>query len=777
MASQTKPTGKQWGSGPFWGISEDYDPDWFLTKQQKKLRADLIEICRAKIRPHAIVCDQTYTFPRESLDALASLGILGLLVPKEMGGLGESNVCAAMVTETIARYGCPSTAMVYTMHLAAVSVLLLRHHNSPRIIDLLRRLDKDKMVGTLSYSDPATGGHFWFPLSSKSRLVGDDIKVLKYGSWATSSGCADFYAIQTVSPDFGRDFSNMTCFLIYKDEIRANTDDWKALGMHGNQSGPLIAEGTFSKDRMIGPFGDGSKSNDECVDPYFLLSSSACWSGISLACMDLARKHVTRKAHADTAMRVCDYPTIQDYFGDSLSKTNSVRALCFSIAQGMDMLTNNNDWSKHADLDYMPRTEYLHWLWQLKYMAAKNVSEITDTMLHVCGGSGYKTDLGLERLLRDGKAAWVMGPSNEVLRQLIGNTCLQDLSAVDYWEQKGNERKINHELGKMNLADKKKLAERLAKEVAQEESGVSPNHPFQDTDFENPFNTSPPYYSDKPMISADGSSHKPALNPKTWTALKLKSRTDVTDKMASFVFHLPNATDYIGLLAGQYLEIQVMIDGRSQLRYFSPVSRPDDIGIIELVMRFETTGLMSQHFQNLKPGDAVDFRGPSGGFEYVPNSIQQLTLLASGGGITPGMQIIRAVMADKRDNTNIKLVYYSDSYDDILYRDELDGYAARDSRLRIAHTLGEVPENWDGAEGFIDTGMLEREVDQSIPAEKHKIVVCGGPTMAVSCLFSLSSLEVPSEQIFIYGQFGAEQMRMVYGRNVRLSGHRSDNVL
>lgn len=64
-------------------------------------------------------------------------------------------------------------------------------------------------------------------------------------------------------------------------------------------------------------------------------------------------------------------------------------------------------------------------------------------------------------------------------------------------ERKGNERKINHELGKMNLVEKKKLAERLAKEVAQEESGVSPNHPFQDTDFENPFNTSPPYYSDK----------------------------------------------------------------------------------------------------------------------------------------------------------------------------------------------------------------------------------------------------------------------------------------
>lgn len=53
------------------------------------------------------------------------------------------------------------------------------------------------------------------------------------------------------------------------------------------------------------------QSNDECVDPYFLMNTSGVWNGISLACIDVAKKHVTRKAHADVGMRVCDYPTIQ----------------------------------------------------------------------------------------------------------------------------------------------------------------------------------------------------------------------------------------------------------------------------------------------------------------------------------------------------------------------------------------------------------------------------------------------------------------------------------
>ena len=60
-----------------------------------------------------MVTDATYEFPKKSMDALASLNLLGLITPRDLGGLGQNHVCAAMVVETIARYGCPSTAMIY----------------------------------------------------------------------------------------------------------------------------------------------------------------------------------------------------------------------------------------------------------------------------------------------------------------------------------------------------------------------------------------------------------------------------------------------------------------------------------------------------------------------------------------------------------------------------------------------------------------------------------------------------------------------------------------
>ncbi|XP_014678210.1 PREDICTED: short-chain specific acyl-CoA dehydrogenase, mitochondrial-like [Priapulus caudatus] len=106
---------KQWGRSEYWGLSYAWDLQWQLNDRQKSIQKQLIEVCRTVIRPHAIECDASYIYPRQSMEALAGLGLLGLLVPKSLGGMGENHTTAVMVCETIARYGCSSTAMVYDL--------------------------------------------------------------------------------------------------------------------------------------------------------------------------------------------------------------------------------------------------------------------------------------------------------------------------------------------------------------------------------------------------------------------------------------------------------------------------------------------------------------------------------------------------------------------------------------------------------------------------------------------------------------------------------------
>jgi alkylation response protein AidB-like acyl-CoA dehydrogenase len=454
-----------WGSEPFWGLGYDWDPDWMLTERHKELRATLIELCQQEMRDNAKRSDDELKFPRRNLELLGEHGFLALTVPEEYGGLGQDHVAYAMTCETIARYGCASTAMCYVMHMGAVNAIMLRA--TPALIDrYIRPLNSGK-IGTLSYSDPETGSHFWYPISSGAERVDGGFRVRKKASWTTSAGFADFYVVQTTSPDF-KGYDDLSVFVVDAEDAHAQPALWDALGLRGNQSGGLDVRGEIPADQIVGPVGDGAESNDESVDPWFLLGSSSVWNGIAMGAIDIAKRHTTRKRHVDVGLRVCDYPTIQDYVGEAVIDTNACRAFSLSVAEAFDRATDSN--RRVLQPGTTARAAFLHWAWQMKFAAAKNVAHVADKMLHACGGSGYKRDMELERYLRDGKAGWVMGPTNEVLRQFVGKSALLGFEVLDYWNQTVNERAIANETKKLDAKGKRALAEKLLAQAAEDEA-------------------------------------------------------------------------------------------------------------------------------------------------------------------------------------------------------------------------------------------------------------------------------------------------------------------
>jgi len=458
---------KTWGGEPFWGLGYEWDPDWFLTERQKELRAKLIELCEGEMRANAKRSDDELLYPRRNFEILAENGFLALTVPEEYGGLGENHVAFTMVCETLARYGCASTAMCYVMHMAAVATIMLRP--TPELVDkYIRPLNSDVKIGTLSYSDPETGSHFWYPFSSKAEKSNGGYKVNKKASWTTSGGFADFYVVQTTSPDF-KGYDDLSVFVIDGEDVKAQPSLWDALGLRGNQSGPIQVEDVeIPGEQVVGPVGDGAASNDEAVDPWFLIGSSSVWNGITMGAIDIAKRHTTRKRHVDVGMRVADYPTIQDYVGEAVMDTNACRVFVMSVAQAMDRVTDDN--RRVLEVGETARADYLHWAWQIKFEAAKNVAHHVDKMLHACGGSGYKRDMELERYVRDAKAGWVMGPTNEVLRQFVGKAVLLGFDVLDYWNQTYNRRVVENEVKKLDASAKRDLAKELMEQADKDES-------------------------------------------------------------------------------------------------------------------------------------------------------------------------------------------------------------------------------------------------------------------------------------------------------------------
>ena len=132
-----------------------------------------------------------------------------------------------------------------------------------------------------------------------------------------------------------------------KDEVQGSAGAWDAMGMHGNQSGPVTIDAVIPENRIVGWPGDGAASNDEAIDPLAYLMYAGAYNGVAMGCIDVAKRHVTRKAHAQYGRRVADYPTIQDAFGAALCDAQASRLFAYSFARALDDITDGGSWEMY----------------------------------------------------------------------------------------------------------------------------------------------------------------------------------------------------------------------------------------------------------------------------------------------------------------------------------------------------------------------------------------------------------------------------------------------
>lgn len=388
-----------------------------LSPEYRAVRDTVKRIATEVLEPLAEVTDVEGRFPREQMKALAAEGIASVTIPRRLGGLGMDHTAYGLATETIAQ-SCPSTAMVYVMHLTAVQTVDLAGNDDQRGW-LLPPVREEGRIATLAFSEPATGGHFWYCVSQAGRDDGD-YRLTAEKSFVTSAGQADWYIVQTRSPDaVGPE--DMSYFIVFNDQPGVSAGPWDALGMRGNSSGPMSFEDVrIPKRALLGREGDAAYWNDNAIDPLFLLGSSACWLGIAQAALDQAVETAKTREHKDFGMRLTDYQVIRQYISKMAIETQAVRAYLYLVARKMDQFSAEG----------RPHVDLLYDLWTLKAKAADNVIMVTDRAMQVCGGRGYKRGV-VERLYRDGRAGAIMGPSNEMCQEWISKTLLE--LPLGYW--------------------------------------------------------------------------------------------------------------------------------------------------------------------------------------------------------------------------------------------------------------------------------------------------------------------------------------------------------
>lgn len=154
------------------------------------------------------------------------------------------------------------------------------------------------------------------------------------------------------------------------------------------------------------------------------------------------------------------------------------------------------------------------------------------------------------------------------------------------------------------------------------------------------------------------------------------------------------------------------MDGETVMRSYTPISSDENSGYFDLLIKSYPTGRISKHVSQLKIGQTLEIRGPKGAMVYTPNLVRHFGMIAGGTGITPMLQIIRAILRGRpsnggTDTTEVDLIFANVNHDDILLKKDLDDLAAKDSRFRVHYVLNNPPEGWKGGEGFVTEDMIK----------------------------------------------------------------------
>lgn len=218
-----------------------------------------------------------------------------------------------------------------------------------------------------------------------------------------------------------------------------------------------------------------------------------------------------------------------------------------------------------------------------------------------------------------------------------------------------------------------------------------------------------------------------------------------TARVKTFTLSLPGWRAH---RAGQHYDIRLTAeDGYRAQRSYSIASQPERTGEIDLTVERVADGEVSAFMHEvLAVGDRIEVRGPIGGYFVWEAALGgPLLLVAGGSGVVPLMAMLRhRVVAGS--TTPARLLYSSRTYDDVIYRDELERLAARKDSFELFHTLTRSqPEGWTGFDRRIDTRMLN-DVSR-IYGSKAQTFICGPTALVEAAANGLLELGLKSERI------------------------------
>ena len=209
------------------------------------------------------------------------------------------------------------------------------------------------------------------------------------------------------------------------------------------------------------------------------------------------------------------------------------------------------------------------------------------------------------------------------------------------------------------------------------------------------------------------------LDPNNFQDFPISEKKVTSHNTAIYRFKLPTENSILGLPIGQHISLAANLDVKDDktgevknqqvVRSYTPISSDVHPGYFDLMIKSYPTGNISRHLGTLKVGDSMKVRGPKGAMVYTPNMVREFGMIAGGTGITPMLQIIRAIQRGRSsgDKTKVTLIFANVDEKDILLKDEIEELDKNDSQFKVYYALNNPPEKWNGGVGFVTADMIK----------------------------------------------------------------------
>lgn len=383
-----------------------------MTRTAAKLTHDIAvsqskEIAERVLAPAAAANDKEGRFSDEAIEVLGRVGLLGLMLPLEVGGSALGPRTFAAVTATLAEADA-SVAMVYLMHVCAAATIAAARSGAA-VGATLQEIAAGRHLSTLAFSEAGSRSHFWAPVS-RARRNGAGVLLTARKSWVTSAGHAQSYVVSSLAPEAKGPMESTLYLVPAQSGGLSIAGRWDGLGLRANASAPVTIEDCEAPSALqLTDDGAGFQAMLNVVLPLFNLGSAAVALGLCRATVRATAAHLktTRFEHLGQSL------------GESLS---TLRAQLAAMQIETDGLAARvDDLVDHLE---RPRDTTILRVLETKAAAGDVAIGVTSAAMRACGGAAFSKHTSVERLFRDAHAGAVMAPTGDVLRELIGKSML-----------------------------------------------------------------------------------------------------------------------------------------------------------------------------------------------------------------------------------------------------------------------------------------------------------------------------------------------------------------